>query len=124
MITVTQRGSFDKTEKMLQAAIANRYRDVLSQYAQEGVAALSAATPKDTGLTAASWSYEIETSGSNTTIWWKNSNIGTGVNVAVILQYGHATKNGGYVQGIDYINPALRPVFDSIADAAWREVCK
>lgn len=124
MITVTQRGSFDKTEKMLQAAIANQYRDVLSQYAQQGVAALSAATPKDTGLTAASWSYEIETSGSNTTIWWKNSNIGTGVNVAVILQYGHATKNGGYVQGIDYINPALKPVFDSIADAAWREVCK
>ena len=123
MITFMQRGNFNNTEKMLRSAIRGDYASVLAKYGQEGVAALSAATPKRTGLTANSWYYDIETSGNTTTITWCNSNVGTGVNVAVILQYGHATKNGGYVQGIDYINPALAPIFDKIADAAWKEVC-
>lgn len=123
MITFTQRGNFNNTEKMLRSAIRGDYASVLAKYGQEGVAALSAATPKRTGLTANSWYYDIETSGNTASIVWKNSNVSTGVNVAVILQYGHATKNGGYVQGIDYINPALAPIFDKIADAAWKEVC-
>lgn len=123
MITVTQKGSFSNLEKMLKSAKANNYRNVLTKYAQEGVAALSAATPKDTGLTAGSWYYEIIENGDSVTINWNNSNTSTGVNVALILQYGHATKNGGYVQGVDYINPALAPVFDKMANAAWKEVC-
>ena len=122
MITITQRGSFDKLINLLINARTNDYKHVLNRYAQQGVAALSAATPKDTGLTAGSWYYEIIEDASGVTINWKNSNVSTGVNVAMLLQYGHATKNGGYVEGIDYINPALAPVFDKLADSAWREM--
>lgn len=95
---------------------------VLQSYAQKGVSALSAATPKETGETASSWGYSIEKSHGKTTITWTNSNINEGVNVAVILQYGHGTRNGGYVEGIDYINPALKPVFQEMADAMWKEL--
>lgn len=83
---------------------------------------MAAATPKDTGFTAASWSYEIIQNGETISIVWKNSHVVRGVNIAVILQYGHGTRNGGYVRGVDYINPALRPVFDRLAEAAWKEV--
>ena len=122
MITFKQRGSFSNTEKLLKSSKKSKYRSVLDRYAKDGVNALSAATPVRTGLTSRSWSYEITESNDDITIIWTNSNIKDGVNVAVILQYGHGTKNGGYVQGIDYINPALRSVFQDMADAAWKEV--
>lgn len=99
-----------------------KIESILERYAQEGVSALASATPVDSGTTANSWGYEIEYSGESATIYWTNTNANKGVVIAVILQYGHGTGTGGYVQGRDYINPAMRPVFDQIADAAWREV--
>ena len=95
---------------------------ILNKYGKMGVSALAAATPVDTGKTADSWIYEIETSKDSYTITWSNTNVNNHVNIALILQYGHATRNGGYVSGRDYINPALQPVFDQIAEEAWREV--
>ena len=97
---------------------------ILEKYAKEGVSALAAATPVDSGTTANSWSYEIQTNGESATIYWTNTNINKGVSIALILQYGHGTGTGGYVQGRDYINPAIRPIFDKIAEEAWSEVVK
>jgi len=94
----------------------------LRRYAQEGVDALSRATPVDSGETAASWYYEIRRTPGSIKIEWKNSNIVNGVPIAIILQYGHATGNGGYVQGRDYINPAIQPVFDRISESIWKEL--
>jgi len=94
----------------------------LDKYGKQGVTALSQATPKDSGLTATSWSYTISRSNGTIAIEWNNSNIQNGCPIAVILQYGHGTGNGGYVQGRDYINPAMRPVFDKILDDMWKEV--
>lgn len=122
MIKIRQRGNFNKTEKFLKKSLGRDYRSVLEKYGQQGVSALSAATPVDTGLTATSWSYEIIQNGSSISVVWKNNNIQNGLNIAIILQYGHGTRNGGYVTGIDYINPALKPIFDKLADAAWKEV--
>lgn len=122
MITISQKGDFSKTEKFLKKTLGRNYIKVLAKYGQQGVSALSAATPKKTGTTAGSWSYEIEQKGSSISVVWNNSNINKGVNIALILQYGHGTRNGGYVVGRDYINPALRPIFDQMADAAWKEV--
>lgn len=122
MISFRQKGDFSKLEKMLKNSFGKNYRKVLEQYGREGVAALAAATPKDSGKTAASWEYEIVEKSGQISIIWKNTNVNKGVNIAVILQYGHGTRNGGYVQGIDYINPALRPIFEKIADAGWKEV--
>ena len=99
-----------------------KYLDALESYGKIGVDALASATPKDTGQTAASWSYEIEQGPGSSKITWKNSNINEGVNIAVILQYGHGTGTGGYVVGRDYKKPAIQPIFDQIADAAWKEV--
>lgn len=124
MININQRGSFSKTEKFLKKSFGRNYLDVLEKYARQGVSALSASTPLDSGLTAVSWSYEIIQEDEKISIIWKNSNINKGVNIAIILQYGHATRNGGYVSGRDYINPALQPIFDKMADAAWKEVTR
>ena len=96
----------------------------LDKYGREGVAALSSATPVDTGLTANSWHYKIEQRSGSVSIVFYNSNIQNGVPIAIILQYGHGTRNGGWVQGRDYINPAIQPVFDKITEDAWREVTK
>lgn len=123
MIKVKVGGSFKKTEKFLKRNKKLKFSS-LDKYGQEGVKALAAATPTKTGLTAASWYYEIEQTDTTTSIVWKNSNIVNGVPIAVILQYGHATRNGGYVQGTPYINDALKPIFDKIADSAWKEVVK
>lgn len=123
MITV-KSGDFSKSFrylKKLQSAMKNRSFD---KYGQEGVRALQAATPVDTGKTAASWTYEVTQKNGVIKISWKNSNIQNGVPIAIILQYGHATKNGGWVQGKDYINPALRPIFEKMAQEAWREVTR
>lgn len=124
MIHITQRGDFSKTEKFLKKSFGRDYRGVLEKYGQQGVSALSAATPIDSGLTAISWSYKIIQNESTISIIWENSNVQKGVNIAIILQYGHGTRNGGYVNGIDYINPALKPIFDKMADAAWKEVTR
>lgn len=98
---------------------------ILRKYGRIGVEALSSATPKNTGKTADSWHYEIVENGKHSvSIVWSNSNLNKGVNIALILQYGHGTRQGGYVQGIDYINPAVRPVFDDISQKAWEEVTR
>lgn len=122
MISIRQKGDFAKTEQFLKKSLGRNYMAVLEKYAKQGVAALSAATPIRTGLTASSWTYNIIQNGSSISIVWENTNIQKGVNIALILQYGHGTRNGGYVRGRDYINPALKPIFDSMADAAWKEV--
>lgn len=122
MISIRQRGDFKKTEKFLKKSFGRDYIGVLEKYGQLGVKTLSAATPIKTGLTAASWSYKIIQNQGTISVIWENSNINKGVNIALILQYGHGTRNGGYVEGRDYINPALKPIFDAMADAAWKEV--
>lgn len=122
MISVKQRGNFEKTEKLLKKSLGRDYLSILEGFGRQGVVSLSASTPIDSGLTATSWSYEIIQNKDGISIVWKNSNINKGVNIAIILQYGHGTRNGGYVSGRDYINPALRPIFDKMADAAWKEV--
>lgn len=121
MIKITQSGSFDKTTKFLEAIQKGKLLASLSRYGQIGVNALANATPKESGKTASSWTYEITDSGGSYTIQWLNTNTNRGVNIAIILQYGHGTGTGGYVQGRDYINPAMRPIFDRIAQEAWRE---
>ena len=122
MITFSHKGDFSSTEKFLKKAAKADFMKNLEKYGQMGVNALRSATPVKSGATAASWSYEIERSGSHFTIYWVNNNQKGNVNIAVILQYGHGTGTGGYVKGRDYINPAIRPVFDKIADEAWKEV--
>lgn len=123
MISVRSRGNFNRLEKMLKKSLGRDYKKVLDKYARQGVQALMASTPVDTGETAASWDYEIVEESGRISVHWTNSNVVNGVNIAMILQYGHGTGTGGYVQGVDYINPALKPVFDAMADAAWKEVC-
>lgn len=111
------------TEKHLEKLQSRDYYKVLAECAERGVAALQAGTPKRTGLTAASWAYEIESGSDVTTICWTNSNVTRdGDPIAILLQYGHGTGTGGYVAGLDYINPSIRPVFDEIADAVWKAV--
>lgn len=124
MITFRQKGDFSKLTSFLEKAKESVKLGDLDKYGREGVAALASATPKDSGLTASSWSYKIENSNGKVSINFYNSNIQNGVPIAVILQYGHGTGTGGWVQGRDYINPAIRPIFDKIADNAWREVTK
>lgn len=121
-IIFRQKGDWKKTRKFLKRCSDLDLDDVLNLYGQEGADALAKATPKDTGKTAASWSYEVTKGRESIVITWKNSNIVDGVPIAVILQYGHGTRNGGYVEGVDYINPAMRPVFERIAARAWGEV--
>ena len=122
MIKIVHRGSFNNIEKFLNRVRNRNYLNVLDKYGQIGVQALSESTPVDSGETAHSWNYEIERTKDRTTISWVNTNVNQGVNIAVILQYGHGTGTGGYVRGRDYINPAMRPIFDSIAEEAWKEV--
>lgn len=115
-------GSTRNTDAFLKKMKSTKLSTGLDSLAQRGVSALQAATPMDGGLTAASWSYEIEVKGDSTTIHWINTNTNNGVNIAVILQYGHGTGTGGYVAGRDYINPAIQPVMDAIADELWKKV--
>ena len=124
MIKFRQKGDFSKTYLYLEKAKKAVRLEDLDKYGREGVAALASATPVESGLTANSWYYEIEKGKETVTISFCNSNIQNGVPIAVILQYGHGTRNGGFVQGRDYINPAIQPVFDRIANDAWKEVTK
>ena len=122
MIVIRERGSFQKTERYLRAVRRRQLRSILERYAKEGMAALAAATPVDSGVTAASWGYEISVTKSGFSVAWTNYNVVKGVPIAIILQYGHATGTGGFVVGQDYINPAIRPVIDKMTETLWREV--
>ena len=122
MVTFKHKGNFERTDRLLKGAKEKKYLKVLDKYGQEGVAALAAATPTDSGRTAESWDYKIQNGSGGYKIMWTNSNVNDGVPIAIIIQYGHGTGTGGYVQGRDYINPAMRSVFDNIADKAWEEV--
>lgn len=124
MISFGQKGDFSKLSSFLEKAKRAVRLSDLDRYGREGVAALASATPVDSGLTASSWSYEIENKNGAISISFHNSNIQNGVPIAIILQYGHGTGTGGWVEGRDYINPALQPIFDKLANDAWREVTK
>ena len=122
VVSFSHRGNFNNMDKFLKAMKEQREFQRLEALAQQGVDALAAATPVRTGRTADSWSYQISLSSSEVRIDWINDNENKGFNIAIGLQYGHGTGTGGYVQGIDYINPAMRPTFEAIAEQVWREV--
>ena len=124
MIRFRHRGDFSKTTSFLKRTKDKAYLKDLDKYGRQGVAALASATPVDSGKTASSWHYKIENVKESVKITFYNSNIQNGVPIAIILQYGHGTRNGGWVEGRDYINPAVQPIFDKIVDDAWREVSK
>lgn len=124
MIKFRQKGDFSKLTHYLEKVKEIVKLGNLDKYGREGVAALASATPVDTGLTASSWRYEIQHGNDSVSIAFYNDNIQNGVPIAIILQYGHGTRNGGYVQGIDYINPAIKPIFDKITEDAWKEVTR
>ncbi len=124
MISFKQTGNFIETEKRLHKMLSYLKSINLDKYGKAGVEALASSTPIDTGNTANSWYYKIERKKDSVTIGFYNSNIQNDVPIAIILQYGHGTRNGGWVQGKDYINPAIQPIFENIANTAWREVSK
>lgn len=122
-LSITTSGSFNKTDKFLAYLGKGNLYKSLDVYARRGVSALAAATPVDSGVTAESWNYILETGPGYASIWWINTHVdATGSPVAILLQYGHGTGTGGYVQGRDYINPAIRPIMDEIANAVWKGV--
>lgn len=122
MISFTSSGSFKNTEAFLKKMSRKEMFNSLEASAREGVSALASATPVDSGITAASWSFEIQRSGDSCTIVWTNDHVVDGRPIVIMLQYGHGTGTGGYVQGRDFINPAIKPVFDRIADKVWKAV--
>lgn len=124
MISFRQKGDFSKLTSFLEKAKESVKIGDLDKYGREGVVALASATPVESGQTANSWYYEIENNKGSVSIRFLNSNIQNGVPIAIILQYGHGTGTGGWVEGRDYINPAIQPLFDKIADSAWKEVTK
>lgn len=122
MISFRHKGNFSKTTRYFEKVKKGARLSILEKYGREGVAALASATPVESGATAAAWYYEIERSGDSAKITFLNSNINKGVAIAIILQYGHGTGTGGWVEGRDYINPAIQPIFDRLANDAWKEV--
>lgn len=122
MIEFVSTGSFDNFEKSLKKMQKLNFRSLIEAEAERGRQALIKATPRDSGIAAASWGYKIDQNGGGITITWTNSDVENGFPVVVMLQYGHGTGTGGYVQGHDFINPAMRPVFDTIADNIWKAV--
>lgn len=122
MLRIRHKGTFQKTKKLFEENRDSKIQAILERYAKVGIDALYLATPVDSGETARSWGYEIQKTKNGFSIVWTNSNIVDGVPVAILLQYGHATNSGGYVEGRDYINPALRPIFDRMAADIWKEV--
>lgn len=124
MISIRTSGSFKNTEGFLKKMSKFDLRRSLSAYGRAGVSALAAATPKDSGLAAGSWDFDVQIRSNSAAIIWKNTDVETGFPVAIMLQYGYSTGTGGYVQGQDYINPALRPIMDKIADDVWKEVTR
>jgi len=124
MISFSHKGDFSKLTGFLERAKGIVHLSALDRYGRRGVAALASATPVESGETAASWSYEIQNGDGTAAITFKNSHIVDGVPIAIILQYGHGTGTGGWVEGRDYINPAIQPIFDEIVEEAWREVAQ
>lgn len=122
MIRFVHKGNFNNTERFFSKAKKLSAEQILIKYGEVGVQALAEATPVGSGKTASSWSYEVQGSSNQASIIWTNSNVNKGVNIAIILNFGHGTGTGGYVQGREYIVPAIQPVFDEIANAAWKEV--
>lgn len=122
MITVTATGDFDKTTKILGQLTKPELFSVLDHYGQVGVDALASATPVESGLTASSWRYEVINKPGEHSIVWHNTNVNDGLPVAILIQYGHGTGTGGWVEGYDYINPAIRPIFDQITNEVWKQV--
>lgn len=124
MIRFSHEGSFEKTLAFLTRMKNGSLYKRIDEYCQEGVVALSRATPVNSGKTADSWAYEIKNTGDGIVVYWTNTNMVNGFNVAIGLQYGHGTGWGGYVKGLDYINPAIQPVFEEIANSIWQEVVR
>lgn len=124
MITIESQGEWKLTRNWFDRMTKLDLALIMNQFGKEGVSALAAATPSRSGLTSKSWNYEVTRKGNNWKITWTNSNVNKGANIAVLIQYGHGTRNGGYVVGRDYINPAIRPVFEKIAQKAWKEVTR
>lgn len=124
MITIESQGEWKLTRNWFDRMTKLDLALIMNQFGKEGVSALAAATPSRSGLTSKSWNYEVIRKGNNWKITWTNSNVNKGANIAVLIQYGHGTRNGGYVVGRDYINPAIRPIFDKIAAKAWKEITR
>lgn len=124
MVNFRHQGDFSKVTRYLAKVQKPIPDSILNKYGERGVAALASTTPVDTGRTAGSWSYKVERGNGTLSLSFHNSNIQNGVPIAIILYYGHGTRTGGWVQGRDYINPALQPIFDALANEAWREVTK
>ncbi len=122
MISFRQKGDFSKLNRYFEKLKEAAKIGVLDKYGRAGVEALSSATPTRTGVTAASWSYKINRKNGGVSLDFYNSNVNKGVPIAIIIQYGHGTGTGGWVEGIDYINPAIQPLFKKLADDAWKEV--
>lgn len=124
MIRFRQKGDFRKATRYFERLREIVHLGTLDKYGREGVAALASATPVESGKTASSWYYEITNDGQTAKISFYNSNVNKGVPIAIVIQYGHGTRNGGWVEGRDYINPAIQPIFDRIAEEIWREVTR
>jgi len=122
MISFKHSGSFNKTDKFFKRVLFSDYLHIFNKYGVIGVNALSSVTPLDTGKTANSWGYKIQRSNKGISITWTNSNMVDGIPVVILLQYGHVGKNGGYIQGLDFINPIMKPIFNKIIDDIWKEV--
>lgn len=123
VVTFKTKGDFKKTWKFLKFLSSKAFYNKLEHYAKKGVIALAEATPKDSGETSDAWGYEIDIGKDRTTITWTNDNLTSyGTPVAILLQYGHGTRDGGYIEGFDFINPALEPIFQEMVDILWREV--
>lgn len=122
LVVMKQSGSLKNFEGFLYKNRKRRLYQLLNEYGKQGVELLRDATPVDTGKTATGWDYEIEVNSQGISLYWVNNNVNEGVPIAILIQYGHATRSGSYVQGIDYINPALRPLFESMATKLWKEV--
>lgn len=122
MIKVKVKGNFKRNEKFLKKNRDHEIMSILKKYGELGVEALANNTPIDTGIMADSWGYEVKKESSGYVLYWYNSKIQNGIEIAMILDYGHATRNGGYVEGRDFISPVLQPIFDEIAESAWREI--
>jgi len=124
LIKIKHKGNFNNAERFFNRVLKREYLNILENYGKMGVDALRQATPSISGKTADSWNYGIEEGNGTVTLYWTNSNENQGVNIAILLIYGHGLQNGSYVQGIDFVNPAMRPIFEKIADESWKEVTR